>query len=77
MVEKKYIITDIDPQYFGGDYPIVGTYATITGESLIKVIDLADRLSKEFGTQFGVCKHSSDVSEKARTPLYITENHTK
>lgn len=77
MVAKKYIITDIDPQYFGGDYPIVGTYATITGESLIKVIDLADKLSKEFGTQLAVCNYSSDVSENARTPLYITEDHSK
>lgn len=76
MVQKIYILTDTDP-YYGGDYYLKGTYATITGEILIKVLDLADDYAKEFGTQLHVCNYASDVSEKARIPLYITENHTK
>ena len=76
MVQKIYILTDTDP-YYGGDYHLKGTYATITGEILIKVLDLADDYAKEFGTQLHVCNYASDVSEKARIPLYITENHTK
>lgn len=76
MVEKKYIITDTDP-YYGGDYYLKGTYATITGEILIKVLDLADDYAKEFGTQLHVCNYASEVSEKARTPIYITENYAK
>lgn len=76
MVEKKYIITDVDP-YYGGDYYLQGTYTTIAGESLIKVIDLADKYAKEFSTQLHVCNYYSDISEKARIPLYITENHAK
>lgn len=74
---KNYILCDMSPSYFGGDYVLEGTHAIITSEKLMEMIDLADKYAKRFESQLAVHSYHIEKRDQAYPAIYITEDYSK